>query len=162
MISKAEQVRRDCYNEAVAALHRADPNAVPVAKFGDPCAIPMVSNQARNTEAPADPASSPEGMLFERISNMQQAISQLVVKAKRNAVPLSTPPKVSGGDLRGTLRALNDYHDRLEKKVTYYSQSTREQRAIDDLMSQVAQLRKAFLALDDLLKVLIAKSGEPK
>jgi hypothetical protein len=160
--STAEQVRRDVYDQAVAALHRADPNAVPVAQFGDPYAIPMVSNQARNTAAPADPASSPEGMLFERVHNMQGAISKLVAEAKRNAVPVSTPPKISGDDLRGTLRALNDYHDRLEKKVTYYSQTTREQRAIDQLMSEVAQLQKAFLAQDVLLKVLIAKSGEPK
>jgi hypothetical protein len=162
MISKAEQVRRDCYNEAVAALHRADPNAVPIAKFGDPYAIPLVSNQARNTAAPPDPMSSPENMLIERISNMQQAISKLAGEAKRNGVPVTPSPNISGEDLRGTLRALNDFHDQLEKRVTYYSQTTREQRAIDELKFEVAGLRKAFLAQDDLLKILIAKSAVPK
>lgn len=162
MISKAEQVRHDCYNAVVADLHRRDPSAVPVAKFGEPYAIPRVSDQARNTAAPVDPASSPEGLLIERISSMQQAISQLIGAAKRNAVPVNAAPVISADDPRGTLRALNDYHDRLEKKLTYYSQTTREQRAIDQLMLEVAQLKKAFLAQDDVLKILIAKDGEPK
>jgi hypothetical protein len=163
MISKAEQVRRDCYNQVVADLHRADPNAVPVAKFGEPYAIPRVSNQARHTAAPPDPMSSPENMLFERISNMQGAISKLVDEAKRNHVPVIPFDQTwTGDDARGRLQALNAYHDRLEKRLAYYSQTTREQRAIDQLMLEVAQLRKAFLAQDALLKVLIAKSGEPK
>jgi hypothetical protein len=161
MISKAEQVRRDCYNEAVAALHRADPNAVPVAKLDDPYAIPLVSNQVRNTPAPADPASSPEHMLMTRCINMQDACSKLAAEARRNGVPVSPAPDMPA-DLGRRLQMLNDYHFQLEKKVTYYAQTTREQRAIDRLMLEVAQLRKAFLAQDDLLKVLIAKSGETK
>lgn len=162
MISKAEQVRRDCYDQAVADLHRADPNAVPIAKFGDPYCIPIVSNQARHTVASPNKMSSPDNMLFERISNMQQAVSKLIEEAKRNGVPASDTPKVSSQDPRGTLRALNDYHDQLEKRLTYYGQTTREQRAIDQLMSEVAQLKKAFLAQDDLLKILIAKLGASK
>lgn len=162
IISKAEQARRDCYNQAVDALHRADPSAVPIAKFGEPYAIPRVSNQARHTAAPPDPISSPENMVFERISNMQQAISTLVVEARRKGVPVSAAPTISAEDARGTLRSLNDYHARLEKTVTYYSETTKEQRAIDQLGSQVSQLRNAFLAQDAVLKLLIAKAGETK
>jgi hypothetical protein len=161
MISKAEQVRRDCYNQAVEALHRVDPSAVPIAKFNDPYAIPRVSNQARHTAAPPDPALSPENMLMTRVVNMQQACSTLATGARRNGVPIDPTPDMPA-DLGRRLQMLNDYHYQLEKKVTYYSQTTREQRAIDELRADVGRMKKAMVALGELLPLLMAKAAETK
>jgi hypothetical protein len=161
MISNAAQARQDAYDQAVEALHRVDPNAVPVAKPGDVYAIARVSDQVRNTTPPADREPTPEHMLITRAINMQGAVAKLIAEAKRNGVPVSTPPDTSG-DPGGRLQALNDYHYQLEKKVTYYSQTTPEQRAIDELRADVARLKKAMVALNDLLPLLMAKSGEPK
>jgi hypothetical protein len=161
MISQAEQVRRDVYDQVVEDLHRIDPNAVPVAKLSDPYAIPRVSNQVRNTSPPADRTPSPEHMLVSRVSNMQEAVSKLVAEAKRKGISVGLPTDETG-DLGARLQMLNNFHFNLERKLEYFERTTPEQRAIDELRSAVARLQKAFLAQDDLLKVLIAKSGDAK
>lgn len=160
-ISTAEQVRRDAYDHAVAALHRADPNAVPVVDFSEAFAISRVNNQARNTAAPDDRKPSPEHMLISRTSNMQQAVAELIAEAKRKGVPVSAPPDTTG-DVGARLQALNDYHYLLEKKISYFDQTSVEQRAIDEIRADVSRLQKAMVALNKLLPLLIAKAGEPK
>jgi hypothetical protein len=120
VISKAEQVRRDVYDQTVAALHRINPHAVPVAAFGEPYAIPRVSNQVRNASPPGPREPSPEGMMITRVSNMQQAVSKLVDEARRDHVPIPAAPEMVD-DLGRRLQMLNDYHFQIERKLTYYS-----------------------------------------
>lgn len=158
MTSKAEQVRRDAYDATVAALHRIDPTAVPISKYGEPYAIPRVSDQARHAAAPPEQPPSPDSVLIARISNMEGEIAHLTVTAKRLRVPLEPFPVISKDDLQGGLRALNNYHYVLEKKVNYYRETTLEQRAIDEIRGDVARLQKAMVALNKLLPLLMGRA----
>ena len=124
--------RQAAYDNSVAALRRINPKAVPIAKADEPFAIARVSEQVRQTVAPAERAPSPEVMLYSRVNNMQGACAKLVAEAKRKGIPAELPP-TDESDQGARLQMLNAFHDRLEKKIDYYNRTTQEQRAIDQL-----------------------------
>ena len=165
MTSEAADRRQAAYDNCVATLHRLDPKAVPVARPDEAFAIPRVAEQARQATNPAPPAPSPERMLIGRVSAMQDAVANLVAKAKRMGIPAELPS--DKGDLGERLQILVALFDSLEKKIAYHDGTTKEQRAIDTLVKQVQRLEKrvdaiatAMAAIKDLLPHLM--SGKKK
>jgi hypothetical protein len=167
MTSEAAQKRQDAYDNAVAALHRVNPNAVPIAKLTDVSPIARVSQQVRDTSPPAATAASPEAMLSGRVSNMQNACATLVAEAKRKGIAIDWPAATKEGVELGTrLQALNAFHDAVERRITYFKTTTQEQRAIDNLGERVVRNEKrldaiatAIAALSDLLPLLMGKAA---
>jgi hypothetical protein len=160
--SEAAEVRQRVYDQAVEALHRVNPKAVPVASPDDPCAIPRVVEQARRTAPPQDAAPSPECMLHSRVRNMQGAVAELVAKAKRKGIAAELPAADEGGDLGARLQMFNAAHDKLERQIAYFDTTTKEQRAIDGLCIRIERLGKrvdtiaaALAALQSLLPLLM-------
>ena len=164
MNSDAAAARSAAYENAVAALRKINPKAVPVAKIEDAFSIPRVAEQARQAVAPPSRAASPEAMLHSRISNMENAVSVLVAEAKRKGIKAQLPPANGDGDLGARLQMLNAMHDKLEKDINYFNNTTREQRAIDSLGFRVQRIEKridaiatAMAMLNELLPHLISR-----
>jgi outer membrane murein-binding lipoprotein Lpp len=163
MISEAAQRRQDAYDNAVAALHRVNPKAVPVARPSDAFAIPLVAQQARDASPPALPAPSPEHMLIGRVNAMQNACASLFADAKRKGIRVEWP--AIKDDLGLRLQTLNAFHDQLEKKIEYHNNTTPERRAIDTLNNKVARLENrvdamttAMTSLADLIPLLMKQA----
>lgn len=145
MTSEASQKRQEAYDRCVRALGLINPNAVPVAGLGEVCAIPLVAEQARQAVAPVR-AGSPEHMLHSRVSNMQGAVATLVAEAKRKGIPAELPPSTEG-DLGARLQMLVSMHEALESKIAYFNTTTKEQRAIDALKTDVRHINKQLTAI---------------
>jgi hypothetical protein len=125
------------YDRAVEALHRVTPKIAPVAKPTDAFAIPLVSQQAREAVAPDPAPASPERMLSSRVNNMWNAVADLVAKAKRKGIKVEFPPIKQSDDLGYQLQVLNEAHDRIEKSIEYFANTTPEQRMIETLRQRV-------------------------
>jgi hypothetical protein len=163
--SEAAARRRDAYDRSLAAIHLINPNAVPIAAPHEPYAIERLADQARHTVAPPGRKPSPEGMLHSRVSNMQNAVANLVAEARGKGIAAELPPNDLGGDLGARLQELNALHDKLEKQIAYFNGTTQEQRAIDDLRADIKRIRKrldgtatALAALGELLPLLMKKA----
>jgi hypothetical protein len=167
MTSEAQEARQAAYDRAVEALHRVNSKAVPVAAFDEVCAIPRVVEQVRRTVAPAEAAPSPERMLYSRVNNMANAVAALVAKARSKGIRAELPPNGEGDDLGARLQMLIALHESLEKKISYFDSTTKEQRAIDKIFSQCERMEKrvdaiaaALGALSKLLPLLMpSKDG---
>lgn len=160
------QVRRDAYDRAVEALLLVNPKAVPIAKLEDACSIARVSNQVRETAPPKPADPHPEAMLISRVSNMANACSQLVARAKRLGIAVELRIADRNEDPGKQLQTLISFHDQLEKQVAYWQATTKEQRAIDDLQvrlrrteKQLGAMATAMASLSDLLPHLLRKAG---
>jgi hypothetical protein len=137
----------------VAALHRVNSKAVPVAQPGDVGAIARVSQQVRETEPPKEAPPSPERMLHSRASNMQGAVAELVAKAKRKGINTELPV-IAETDLGARLQKLNAFHDQLERTVAYFDSTSKEQRAIDSIGNRVVKLEKRSDTVEEALRAL--------
>jgi hypothetical protein len=155
MISEAAQKRQDAYDSVVAALHRVNPKAVPIARPGDVFAIPLVAQQVRETAPPAEPKPSPERMLHSRVSNMEGAVSELVARAKRKGIQTEVPV-IKETDLGARLQKFIAFHDDLERTVAYFDATTKEQRAIDSLGHRVIKLEKRMEELEPRMEDIAA------
>jgi hypothetical protein len=162
--SESAAQRQKAYDDAVAALHRVAPKIAPVAKPDEAFAIPRVAQQAREAVAPPPPPASPERMLHGRVSNMWNAVAELVAQAKRKGIEVEFPTIKQSDDLGYQLQVLNEAHDRLEKQIEYFDSTTKEQRAIDQLRRQGQRIEKrldamaaALTSFSELLSHLMSK-----
>jgi hypothetical protein len=146
--------RREAYDRCLADLKKIDPGAKPIASYGEVFAAERVSAQARDTVAPEPLPPSSEHRLVARISAMQGSCAELVSTLTKLGAPTPAWPEVDADPLE-RLQSLNAFFDRLERKVAYWRSTSKEQRAIDTLRMQVAQLEKRAEAQHRLLSTLV-------
>lgn len=152
-ISEAAAARRLAYDRVVGELQKIDPKAIPITKPTDVYAIERVAEQARQAVPPEPLPESSEVRLLSRCSAMQGSCAELVGAARRLGIKVELP-KISDTDPFAQLQALNEFHDLLEKQITYVNETTKEQRAIDQLRRQVHKLEARMGALGSALSSL--------
>jgi hypothetical protein len=149
--SETAAQRQAAYDKALKKLHDVIPGAVPVARLDEAFAIPRVAEQARQAVPPEPLPPSSEVRLLSRVSAMQGSVSELVARAKRLGIKCELP-KLKDPDPLAQLQALNDFHDKLERKIEYFNSTTKEQRAIDELRQQVWRIERRLDAMAVALK----------
>jgi hypothetical protein len=161
-ISDAAAARQLAYDRVVGELQKIDPKAIPIAKPDEAFAIGRVAQQAREAVPPAEPKASPERMLSSRVNNMWNAVAELVAKAKRTGIKVEFPPIKQSDDLGYQLQVLNEAHNRIEKSIEYFANTTPEQRMIETLRQRVKKLeernKRADARIDAMASALSAVS----